>query len=68
MFVKIYEGLYTDLMLKMTTLKKGGVSECDVRIQMAPRPCWWELQVVKEKQEQAERALGLLHLPEEEGK
>ena len=65
MYEKLVEGLYTDLMLKIATLKKAGVTEKDVRIQMAARPCWWELQVVKEKQEQAERALGLLHLPDD---
>ena len=65
MYEKLVEGLYTDLMLKMATLKKAGVTEADVRIQMAPRPCWWELHVTMEKYEKAEAALGLLHLPDD---
>lgn len=65
MYKKLIEGLYTDLMLKTATLKKAGIAEADVRIQMAPRPCWWELQVMADKYERAEAALGLLHLPDD---
>lgn len=64
MFVKIYEGLYTDLMTKVLALKKAGVPESDVRIQESAKPCWWELHVLEARQEAAEAALGLLHLPE----
>jgi hypothetical protein len=65
MYKKLIEGLYTDLMLKVATLKKAGVAESDVRIMMAARPCWWELQVLSDKMERAEAALGLLHLPDD---
>lgn len=65
MFIKIYEGLYTDLMTKVLTLKKAGISESEVQIHESKRPCWWELHVAEARQETAEAALGLLHLPEE---
>lgn len=64
MFKKIYEGLYTDLMLKISTLKKAGVKEYALRIQPSARPSWWELHVEDNMCEQAEKALGLLHLEE----
>ena len=59
---KLIEGLYTDLMIKIHTLKKAGVKESSLRIVPASRACWWELHVEDNMRETAEKALGLLHL------